>query len=345
MTTSEVPIEGVGLRFASACVRTLGGTGRSLLALVSEFMRERDVPTLRCLHAALMDPANAKHAEFWSGLNISVALASWLGDPDDACRQLANDWIRDLKGTPEHAQHALLEALSERDQPVDAVRARRLADLSLTKATQSQLEDFLPSLWTALVCDTGTNDKPVDPGRIALLTHLLGKRLLATPSLILLASALPSPEWLAAVVTFHRDAPSVLHSAGREAMKNMLALAAQERPNWLLRVAHAGATHGWIDAQMGNELLGLPCKGNPSAYGGALAHQSAFPAGGEKALHTIKALHAAGADLDTVAKIDDAILVGRSVQEAQKFVYPLTWKGTLLHAAVVRGPIGLPVPA
>lgn len=74
------------------------------------------------------------------------------------------------------------------------------------------------------------------------------------------------------------------------------------------------------------------------SYGGLLAYQSQLDEEGlTKALETVRGLHAAGADLDTVARVENKVTSMRTWNSEDEQPEPLTWTGTMLHAAVEEG--------
>lgn len=349
------------LRFAHGVVCSLDSTAGSLLNILREFMRRRDLFSLQCLRTALLDPANESHLAYWREREISMAITGWLGDSSHEHKQFALDWIRDFKGSSEEAWRALHRCLRDRDHPFDVSRAKLLTGLAVEITSAGDVADHVFDVLIDMMVPRG--DEARTPDRLAYFEFLLGMNLLPpcqasksrvmTPSVMVSACCLEHTEWLDAVVRFYGDDIAALQTASCDAMHEILTWAAYKRSHWFLRAARTGVSRGWVDTETGGSLLSTLSAfdddtstptGLQVCYAGLLVFQSRMEDNHneeneelEIALDTVRRLHAAGTDLDTVVTVNNAVPRMHGWRRTDAAKRPRTWTGTMLHMAVEQG--------
>lgn len=348
---------------AYSIVRSLGDSGSSVMRLLNELMYHGDLANLHCMRAALLEPAHAGILENKAALKgLPVAMVPWLGSDDPERQAFATDWMRDFKSSSAIAFQALRHSLRTLDEEFDLERAKQLTRLAFEGGFN--VGGKVSGLLGDLLNPNGDFQSPPDSKRVAYFEDLLGMDPLGDSSLPRTSRAVPvtllltvcfleRTEWLDALARVYSTAQGQeadhqrLRIAGREVVGAIIARVPNGSSSQILRGVYNCVARGWMEDRSSNALLAASClfDGNESvsrnvraSYGGLLAYQSQLDEEGlTKALETVRGLHAAGADLDTVARVENKVTSMRSWHSEDEQPEPLTWTGTMLHAAVDEG--------
>lgn len=281
---------------------------------------------------------------------LPLAPASWLRDEDAELRAFAGDWMETFKGSSDLAQAATKELLRvlepANSKEFHLVRAQGLADMAMpaggdrTAALAPLLDKLLDPKSLSATKLSLANDA-------ALLEYVARAAALAQPQQMLVladgrnlvTAALRSGKTLCleALASVYDQADPVFRAAACQAMREVMGMEGYNASP--LDIRAEPILRGWLDADTANAVLTSTCvtfwladgEDNEddqiehkisSTFGGALAaHWVYMP----EALGLVRALQAAGGDLDIMATVQPA---EDSLQQ---------WTGTLLHQAVAHG--------